>query len=237
MKTHRLVLLPLCMLMGCDREAPVTKGNMMTLSSLYDFETLPGRVHKLHQRATDSSGSVVHEVNAEFDRQGCIIAFAMDSDLSGRVHLKRQAAQLTGDENGEAVVYELNQQCEIESKFNIAKKQRTRFRYNEQGWLVESIPEYAGVRYRYAYDDAGLQLSVIGSAENRTIEEIHYTWPQKAARPADYTMNIKTPEGESTISMRCEYQKKIPVACDIVRQPGANSAGVTLKATLETTFY
>lgn len=237
MKPPLSILVPALMLVGCEKADQYSNGNIVALSALYDFEKIAGLVHQLHQSVFDVKGNPIHDVKAEFDRQGCVTQFDMVSKLSGNVHFKRVGNHLAGQEDNNEITYHLGDHCQLVSKTNNTRHQTTTYKYDRQGLLIASIPDPSGMHYSYQRAENGDLQKVTALAGSRILEETQYEWHQETVKVADYSLKIKTLTGESTIDMRCEYREKVPVSCDIVRLPASGSAEVVLKAKLNVTFY
>lgn len=235
MKKTLLFLSAIVLLSGCKKDEANYYPQMKNFAYLYQFEALPGKVKSTHQTLFAEDGEQLFEVNADFDKQGCL-QHVKSVDKEGKViEVSRNGDQLTGSENGQDVVVTLDKHCAMVKK--VTPTLTVDISYNPQGLVEKLSSPNTDVTFNLAYNNAG-EMSVLSIT--KAGEEVSRATAERSSdvkKISDVVTTVKSNNQTKIVSNTCKYKNDIPYYCDIITKDNEGKVLAKQHGNIEVIYY
>ncbi|MBA0034944.1 YnfC family lipoprotein [Pantoea sp. BIGb0393] len=235
MKKTLLFWSAIVLLAGCDKDAATFYPQMKNYAYLYQFEALPGNVKSTHQTLFTADGQQIFEVNADFDRNGCLTHVKSVGKAGEVIEVSRDGDALKGSENGQDVVVTLDKNCAMVKK--VTPTMTVDIAYNKQG-LVEQISSPASdAAFHLAYNSDG-EMAVLSITQAGTeVSRASAVRAEDKQKISDVVTTVKRNDQIKTVSNVCQYKNAVPYYCDIITTDAAGKVVDKQYGKIDVSYY
>ncbi|QCR38511.1 YnfC family lipoprotein [Nissabacter sp. SGAir0207] len=233
-----LFLLGAVALTACDNRAPErVNPSLASLSNIFGFDPLLGKVRAFSQIQKDESGKITADIRGTLDEQGCVQALrAFQPQMDVDVDLVKEGDYFV-DRASHKKLYQLDAHCRLERTIDGSLL----YRKDAKGFVTEVVKTANDDSFaHYSYDELGFpRTTLFQSPLGKTEIEVKDDAP--AHKRLDATTEAKVDGKPAGINkMSCRYDEHAnPLSCSatITAEGDYGSAGLSYNQTYQTSYY